>query len=41
MQLDGPTMMVAGAFVALMSGAVLLYAWYQYRETRAALWWAG
>jgi len=41
MHLDSPTMMIAGAFLALMSGALLLYAWYQYRETRAALWWAG
>jgi diguanylate cyclase (GGDEF)-like protein len=41
MRLDVPTLMIAGAFVALMSGALLLYAWYQYRETRAALWWAG
>jgi diguanylate cyclase (GGDEF)-like protein len=41
MQLDASTLMVAGAFVALMSGTFLLYAWYQYRETRAALWWAG
>lgn len=39
--LDVPTLMVAGAFVALMSGAILIFAWYQYRETRAALWWAG
>lgn len=41
MQLDVTTLMVAGAFVALMSGAFLLLAWYQYRETHAALWWAG
>jgi hypothetical protein len=33
--------MVAVAFVALMSGAILLYAWHYFRETRAALWWAG
>ncbi len=41
MKFDVPTLMVAGAFVALMSGALLLFAWYQYRETAAALWWAG
>jgi diguanylate cyclase (GGDEF)-like protein len=41
MQLDVPTLMVAGAFVALMSSALLLFAWYQFRETAAALWWAG
>jgi diguanylate cyclase (GGDEF)-like protein len=41
MQLDVSTLMVAGGFVALMSGAFLLYVWRQYRETRAALWWAG
>jgi diguanylate cyclase (GGDEF)-like protein len=41
MQLDLPTLMVVGAFVSLMSGALLLFAWYQYRETAAALWWAG
>ena len=41
MQLDVPTLMVAGAFVASFSAALLLFAWYQYRETNAALWWAG
>ena len=41
MQLDVPTLMIAGAFVALMSAALLLFAWYQLRETAAALWWAG
>jgi diguanylate cyclase (GGDEF)-like protein len=40
MQLDVPTLMVAGAFVALMSSAVLLYGWYHLRETEAALWWS-
>ena len=41
LHLDVSTLMVAGAFVALMSSAFLLYAWSQHRETRAALWWAG
>lgn len=40
MQLDVPTLMVAGAFVASFGAALLLFAWYQYRETRAALWWS-
>ncbi|CAN5255219.1 GGDEF domain-containing protein [soil metagenome] len=41
MNLDVPTLMLAGAFVSCCSGALLLFAWYQYRETKAALWWAG
>ena len=39
MDLDVPTLMLAGAFVASFSGALLLFAWYLYRETSAALWW--
>ncbi|MGD9920951.1 MAG: diguanylate cyclase [Pseudorhodoplanes sp.] len=41
MRIDVPTLMLAGAFVASFCAALLLVAWYQYRETRAALWWAG
>lgn len=41
MQLDLPTLMIAGAFVAACSAVLLLFAWSQYRETSAALWWAG
>lgn len=41
MNLDIPTLMIAGSFVAAMCGLLLVFAWWQYRETRAALWWAG
>ena len=40
MQLDLPTLMVAGSFVAATSGVFLFFAWLQNREARAALWWA-
>ena len=41
MNLDIPTLMIAGSFVAAMCGLLLVFAWWQYRETHAALWWAG
>ncbi len=41
MTLDVPTLMLAGAFVALLAGAMLVFAWHQYRELSAVLWWAG
>ncbi len=41
MNLDIPTLMIAGSFVAAMCGLLLMFAWWQYRETNAALWWAG
>jgi diguanylate cyclase (GGDEF)-like protein len=40
MMLDLPTLMIAGAFAAAMSGALLLFAWWHFRETSAAVWWA-
>jgi diguanylate cyclase (GGDEF)-like protein len=40
MSLDVPTLMLVGAFVALLSGALLIFAWQQYREMSAVLWWA-
>ena len=40
MQLDLPTLMVAGSFVAATSGVFLFFAWLQNREAHAALWWA-
>lgn len=40
MSLDIPTLMLAGSFVALLSGAMLVFAWHQYREMSPVLWWA-
>jgi diguanylate cyclase (GGDEF)-like protein len=40
MQLDLPTLMVAGSFVAATSGVFLLMVWVQNHEARGALWWA-
>ena len=40
MSLDVPTLMLAGSFVALLSGAMLVFAWYHYREMSPVLWWA-
>lgn len=40
MSLDVPTLMLVGAFVALLSGALLVFAWQQYREMSPVLWWA-
>jgi diguanylate cyclase (GGDEF)-like protein len=40
MSLDVPTLMLAGSFVALLSGAMLVLAWYHYREMSPVLWWA-
>ncbi len=40
MILDVPTLTLAGSFVALLSGAMLVFAWYQYREMSPVLWWA-
>ena len=40
MILDVPTLMIAGGFVSVMCGALLVFAWWQYRETAAPLWWA-
>jgi diguanylate cyclase (GGDEF)-like protein len=41
MTLDVPTLMIVGSFVAAMCGLLLVFAWWRYRETNAALWWAG
>ena len=41
MTLDVPTLMIAGSFVAAMCGLLLVFAWWQYRQTHAPLWWAG
>src|SRR5689334_14580208 len=40
MALDGVTLMVAGCFVAALSGAILFYAWLQIRQAPALLWWS-
>jgi diguanylate cyclase (GGDEF)-like protein len=40
MHIDIPTLMVAGSFVAAISGLFLFFAWLQNREARGALWWA-
>jgi len=40
MRLDIPTLMIAAAFVAACSAGLLFYAWHQYRETSAAMWWS-
>ncbi len=41
MAIDLPTLMLAASFVAAVSGAFLLFAWLQNRESKAPLWWAG
>ncbi|MDP3895526.1 MAG: GGDEF domain-containing protein [Mesorhizobium sp.] len=41
MNLDVTTLMIASAFVSLVSGTLLVVAWLHYRESQAALWWAG
>ena len=41
MQIDLPTLMVAGSFVAATSGVFLIFAWLQNRDEKAPLWWAG
>ena len=41
MSVDLPTLMLAGSFVAAISGAFLIFAWCQNREAKAPLWWAG
>ena len=40
MHLDVPTLMVAGAFLSLLSGLLLIGAWYQFKEMSPVLWWA-
>jgi diguanylate cyclase (GGDEF)-like protein len=40
MVLDLPTLMMAGAFIAAVSGAFLAFAWLQDREAWGTLWWA-
>jgi diguanylate cyclase (GGDEF)-like protein len=40
MSLDVPTLMLAGAFVALLSGLLLVFSWFQYKQMVPALWWA-
>ncbi|MGQ7791693.1 diguanylate cyclase [Faunimonas sp. B44] len=40
MRIDETTMMVAGSFTAALTGALLIYAWFQFRDGAGALWWA-
>jgi diguanylate cyclase (GGDEF)-like protein len=40
MSIDLPTLMVAGSFVAAVSGVFLVFAWFQNRQATATLWWA-
>ena len=40
MTLDVPTLTIAGSFVALLSGIMLIFTWQQYREMSAFIWWA-
>src|SRR5438105_2087279 len=40
MSIDLPTLMVAGSFVAAVSGVFLIFAWFQNRKAIATLWWA-
>src|SRR4051812_11430947 len=40
MSIDLPTLMLAGSFVAAVSGAFLVFAWLQNRNAVATLWWA-
>lgn len=39
MNLDIPTLMAAGSFVAALSGAFLMFVWAQSRDAIAAAWW--
>lgn len=41
MYIDLPTLMLAGSFVAAISGAFLFFAWLQNRDATGPLWWAG
>jgi diguanylate cyclase (GGDEF)-like protein len=41
MPIDFATLMLAGSFVAAVSGVYLIFAWLQDREDRGPLWWAG
>jgi len=40
MKIDLPTLMIAGSFVAGVSGVFLVFAWLQNRKAKATLWWA-
>src|SRR3954470_20708060 len=40
MHLDGITLMVAGCFVAILTGVLLLAAWAETRRSQPLLWWA-
>jgi len=40
MRIDLPTLMLAGSFVAAVSGVFLVFAWLQNRQASATLWWA-
>ena len=40
MKIDLPTLMIAGSFVAGVSGVFLVFAWLQNRKAGATLWWA-
>jgi diguanylate cyclase (GGDEF)-like protein len=40
MQIDLPTLMLAGSFVTAASGVFLVFAWMQNREAAGMLWWA-
>ena len=40
MKVDLPTLMIAGSFVAAVSGVFLVFAWLQNRKAPATLWWA-
>lgn len=40
LQLDLPTLMVAGSFVTAISGMFLVFAWLQNRQAPGMLWWA-
>jgi diguanylate cyclase (GGDEF)-like protein len=40
MTMDLPTLMIAGSFVAAVSGVFLVFAWLQNRKASATLWWA-
>src|SRR5688572_22984845 len=40
MSIDLPTLMLAGSFVAAVSGVFLVFAWFQNRQAVATLWWA-
>ena len=40
MQFDLPTLLMAGSFVAAVSGVFLIFAWLQTEEAHGVLWWA-